>query len=181
MNVDMTNSYAFTFCDTNGGTTIAVEKSRYAVESFNVELETEYRSRIGLETWGDNKVDNNARGDIKVDNKLDNNVWDGPVNDTLKHPQPRIRTTLVQHPYNESQFRTITVTVQDTNESDCLPTRKRLNHRGPLSIDMSSTGYFVTICTDGHVSWVADEVKIGRAVAPRPPSVELMAEKRSAA
>ena len=50
-----------------------------------------------------------------------------------------------------------------------LPARKRLNHRGPLSIDMSSAWYFITICADGHAPWVADEVKIGRAVAPRPP------------
>ena len=82
MSVDMTKSYAFTFCDTDGGTTIAVEKSRYAAESFNAELETEYRARIGLDAWGDNsskgdikvdnKVDNNPEGDIKVDNKVDN-------------------------------------------------------------------------------------------------------------
>ncbi len=50
-----------------------------------------------------------------------------------------------------------------------LPARKRLNHRGPLSIDMSSAWYFITICADGHAPWVVDEVKIGRAVAPRPP------------
>ena len=50
-----------------------------------------------------------------------------------------------------------------------LSVRKRLNHRGPLSIDMSSAWYFITICADGHAPWVADEVKIGRAVAPRPP------------
>ena len=51
-----------------------------------------------------------------------------------------------------------------------LPARKRLNHRGPLSIDVSSAWYFITICADGHAPWIADEVKIGRAVAPRPPS-----------
>ena len=50
-----------------------------------------------------------------------------------------------------------------------LPARKRLNHRGPLSIDVLSAWYFITICADGHAPWVADEVKIGRAVAPRPP------------
>ena len=50
-----------------------------------------------------------------------------------------------------------------------LPARKRLNHRGPLSIDVSSAWYFITICADGHAPWNADEVKIGRAVAPRPP------------
>ena len=87
MNVDMTRRYAITFCHTDGGTTIAVEKSRYAAESFNAELETGYRSRIGLEAWGDNKVDNkvdnNAWGDIKVDNKVDNNVGD----DTVTRPE----------------------------------------------------------------------------------------------
>ena len=64
--------------------------------------------KLGLETWGDNKVDNNARGDIKkVDNRVDNNVWDDTVNrsridqetiddtvnDTVKYPQARTRTT----------------------------------------------------------------------------------------
>ena len=196
MNVDMTRRYAITFCHTDGVTTIAVEKSRYAAESFNAELETGYRSRIGLEAWGDNKVDNNARGDnkvdIKVDNKVDNNVGGDTVNDTVKHPQIRTRTTPVQHPYNETQFRTTTVPIQDTSEAGCrhdnghagrvtLPARKRLNHRGPLSIDVSSAWYFITICADGHAPWIADEVKIGRAVAPRPQCIELMAEKRSAA
>ncbi len=50
-----------------------------------------------------------------------------------------------------------------------LPSRKRLNHRGPLSIDVSSAWYFMTLCADGHAPWVVDEAKIGRAVAPRPP------------
>ena len=45
--------------------------------------------------------------------------------------------------------------------------RKRLNHRGPLSIDVPSAWYFVTVCADGHAPWVAN---IGRAVAPRPPT-----------
>ena len=112
MSVDMTKSYAFTFCDTDGGTTIAVEKSRYAAESFNAELETEYRARIGLDAWGDNnawgdnKVYNNTRGDIKVDIKVDNNVGD----DTVKHPQPRTRTTT---PYNT---RTTSVTAVSRND-----------------------------------------------------------------
>lgn len=116
MNVDMTRRYAITFCHTDGGTTIAVEKSRYAAESFNAELETGYRSRIGLEAWGDNnargdnkvdnKVYNNTRGDIKVDIKVDNNVGD----DTVKHPQPRTRTTT---PYNT---RTTSVTAVSRND-----------------------------------------------------------------
>ena len=61
------------------------------------------------------------------------------------------------------------------------PTRKWLNHRGPLSIDVSSALYFITICAEGHAPWIADEVKIGRAVAPRPLFIEVLAEKRSAA
>ena len=106
---------------------------------------------------------------------------DDTENDTVKHPQIRTRTTPVQHPYNEAQFRTTTVPIQDTSEAGCrhddghagrmtLPARKRLNHRGPLSIDVSSAWYFITICAEGHAPWIADEVKIGRAVAPRPPS-----------
>ena len=65
-----------------------------------------------------------------------------------------------------------------------LPARKRLNHRGPLSIDVSSAWYFITICADGHAPWIGSRVprdRDGRAVAPRPPSVDLMAEKRSVA
>ena len=88
MSVAMLKSLAFTFCTPDGEHGIAVQKRGGGVKSFSIGLETEYRSRIGLETWGDNnargdnKVDNNARGDIKVDVKGDNNVWD----DTVKHP-----------------------------------------------------------------------------------------------
>ena len=49
-----------------------------------------------------------------------------------------------------------------------LPTRKRLNHRGPLSIDVSSAWYFITICAEGHAPWVMAK-PVGRAVAPRLP------------
>ena len=87
MNVDTTKNLTCAFCTTDGGTTIAVENSRYDAESFNAELETEYRSRIGLETWGDNKVDNNARGDNKVDIKVYNNIGDDTVNDTVTRPE----------------------------------------------------------------------------------------------
>lgn len=62
-----------------------------------------------------------------------------------------------------------------------MPVRKLFNYRGPLSIDVSSAWYFIRICDDGHAPWIADEVKVGRAVAPRSPSIELMAEKRSVA
>ena len=175
MNVDMPKNLTYAFCTTDGGTALVVEKSRYAAESFNAELETDNRSRIGLETWGDN----NAKGDIKVDNKVDNNarcdinvdnnVGDDTVNDTVKHPQIRTRTTPVQHPYNETQFCTTTVPVQDTSDAGCrhdnghagrvtLPVRKRLNHRVPLSIDVSSAWYFITICADVHAPWVGSRV-----------------------
>ena len=40
------------------------------------------------------------------------------------------------------------------------PTRKRLNHRGPLSVDVSSAWYFITICA---------EERCVRAVASKPP------------
>ena len=36
-----------------------------------------------------------------------------------------------------------------------LPVRKRLDHRGPLSIDVSGAWYFITICAEGHKPWVA--------------------------
>ena len=35
-----------------------------------------------------------------------------------------------------------------------LPERKRINHRGPLSIDMSYAWYFITLCAEGHRPWV---------------------------
>ena len=44
-----------------------------------------------------------------------------------------------------------------------LPVRKRLDHRGPLSIDVSAAWYFITICAEGHRPWVVDN---GRAACP---------------
>ena len=38
------------------------------------------------------------------------------------------------------------------------PVRKRLDHRGPLSIDVSSAWYFITICAEGHRPWACDVV-----------------------
>ena len=170
MSVAILKSLAFTFCTPDGESGIAVQKCGGGVKSFSIGLETDNRSRIGLETWGDNnarvdnkvdnKVYNNTRGDIKVDNNVEDYAE--------KHPQTRTRTTPVHPPYNKTQFRTTPVLVQDPNETDYQPTRKRLNHRGPLSIDVSSAWYFITICADGHAPWIADEVKIGRAIAPRP-------------
>ena len=34
-----------------------------------------------------------------------------------------------------------------------MPSRKRLDHRGPLSIDVASSWYFITICAEGHRPW----------------------------
>ena len=42
-----------------------------------------------------------------------------------------------------------------------MPTRKRLNHRGPLSIDVTSAWYFITICA-------AERVQYGRVGVPSP-------------
>jgi len=39
-----------------------------------------------------------------------------------------------------------------------LPARKRFNHRGPLSIDVSSSWYFVTLCAANHAPWVGSRV-----------------------
>ena len=66
MSVAMLKSLAFTFCTPDGESGIAVQKPSGGVKSLGIGLETDNRSIIGLETWGDN----NARGDIKVDNKM---------------------------------------------------------------------------------------------------------------
>ena len=42
--------------------------------------------------------------------------------------------------------------------------RRRMNHRGPLSIDVSSAWYFITICAEGHQEWVC----AGRDGVPPP-------------
>ena len=39
-------------------------------------------------------------------------------------------------------------------EDAVMPSRKRLNHRGPLSIDIESAWYFITICAEGHRPWM---------------------------
>ena len=45
--------------------------------------------------------------------------------------------------------------------SAAMTTRKRLNHRGPLSIDVTSAWYFITICA-------AERVQYGRDGVPSP-------------
>jgi len=44
-----------------------------------------------------------------------------------------------------------------------LPVRKVLNHRGPISIDVTNAWYFVTICSEGHTPWTVG----GAPRAPR--------------
>ena len=76
-----------------------------------------------------------------------------------------------------------TATPEGEAEEECcgrgataLPARKRLNHRGPLSIDVSSAWYFITVCAEGHATWTIDPSKRafhGRAVALRPPLSEI--------
>ncbi|MCQ2395307.1 MAG: restriction endonuclease subunit S [Kiritimatiellae bacterium] len=39
-----------------------------------------------------------------------------------------------------------------------LPVRKRLDHRGPLTIDVAGAWYFITICAEGHRLWVGSRV-----------------------
>ena len=46
------------------------------------------------------------------------------------------------------------------------PARKRLDHRGPLSVDVSSAWYFITICAEGHEAWRVDDGNGGRAARP---------------
>ena len=48
-----------------------------------------------------------------------------------------------------------------------MPARKRLNHRGPLSIDVPSAWYFITICA-------AERCNYGRAGSMKPPSTPFM-------
>ena len=62
-------------------------------------------------------------------------------------------------------------------EDAVMPSRKRLNHRGPLSIDIESAWYFITICAEGHRPWMMRNPD-GRAGAPRtpkPPTFETIA------
>ena len=47
-----------------------------------------------------------------------------------------------------------------------------------MSVGMTGCLAF-TLRADGHAPWIADEVKIGRAVAPRPTSIKSMEGKRS--
>jgi hypothetical protein len=53
--------------------------------------------------------------------------------------------------------------------SSPMPSRKRLDHRGPLSIDISSAWYFITICAEGHRPWMCRDISTvgGGHRAPR--------------
>ena len=52
-----------------------------------------------------------------------------------------------------------------------LPMRKRLNHRGPLSINVSSAWYFITLCAEGHAPWVGSRVPRDRDFASAADSI----------
>ena len=54
----------------------------------------------------------------------------------------------------------------DTPETGSMPTRKPLDHRGPLSIDVSSAWYFITICAEGHRPWSCDDGALGDRALP---------------
>ena len=71
MSVAMLKSLAFTFCTPDGESGIAVQKPSGGVKSLGIGLETDSRPRIGLETWGDNKVDNKVDNNAEGDNKPD--------------------------------------------------------------------------------------------------------------
>ena len=56
------------------------------------------------------------------------------------------------------------------------PSRKRLNHRGPLSIDVASAWYFITICAKDHAPWSMRDDRVGRddPIAPTNPYNAIM-------
>ena len=50
-----------------------------------------------------------------------------------------------------------------TAAGSARPTRKQLDHRGPLSVDVSSAWYFTTTCAESHQPWTVG----GAPRAPR--------------
>ena len=58
--------------------------------------------------------------------------------------------------------------IEYRNGTSAMPTRKRLDHRCPLSIEVASAWYFITICAKGHRTWAMHNAD-GRAGAPRTP------------
>ena len=56
-----------------------------------------------------------------------------------------------------------------------LPVRRRLDHRGPLSIDVSQAWYFITICASERIDYGRDGVPspsgVGRAVGGGTPTL----------
>ena len=59
-------------------------------------------------------------------------------------------------------------------DESAMPTRRRLDHRGPLSIDVSSAWYFITICAEGHRTWVGRD----DLIAPFDPFAALLSTAR---
>ena len=51
-------------------------------------------------------------------------------------------------------------------DTEVPPERKRLNHRGPLNVDVSCSWYFITICAEDHMPWSVVDGKCGRAARP---------------
>ena len=51
--------------------------------------------------------------------------------------------------------------VPDVNHP-AYPSRKRLNHRGPLSVDVVTAWYFRTICAKDHAPWSMRDDQVGR-------------------
>lgn len=45
-----------------------------------------------------------------------------------------------------------------------MPARKRLNHRGPLSVDVPSSWYFITLCAANHAPWAGVRIPRDRKV-----------------
>ena len=67
--------------------------------------------------------------------------------------------------------------IECRNDTSAMPSRKRLDHRGPLLMDVSSAWYFITICAEWHRPWAMRNPD-GRAGAPRtpkPPTFETIA------
>ena len=65
-----------------------------------------------------------------------------------------------------------------------MPVRKVIDHRGPMSVDVSGAWYFITVCAEGHEPWVIDELKIsaldgavhdGRACRPATAALDVVA------
>jgi DNA-directed RNA polymerase specialized sigma24 family protein len=95
-----------------------------------------------------------------------------PRERSLEVCAPLIRAAWCSAPtekcYDGSIMEQLTTECRNSGMRDApvLPVRKRLDHRGPVSVDVSSAWYFVTICAEGHEAWCSDDGNGGRAVCP---------------